>query len=106
MKFLIIFFLLFSILADFTSASYESSESLVSCDSKSLCADQDYHQTSEAGHDQDHCHCHAGHIHLALMEVTRSISSPEMTQLRRSLLTINNNKISNYLSEIIRPPIA
>jgi len=109
MKILLVLLLTFSIFIDFSSSSHEVEESVSSCDSYSICQDSDFHDT-KAGHtssdDCDHCHCHAGHVHTAILKQTitslNRLSRENYTQFSTdSIFTI-----SDYNSEIIRPPIA
>lgn len=110
MKIFIVFLLTFSIFADFSPSVHdESGESVSNCDSYSTCQDVDFHDTSTDHNDSDdcdHCHCHAGHVHTAVLE-TAIVSINVLSSLKHPQYPIYLRfKVSDYNSEVIRPPIA
>lgn len=109
MKIFIVFLLTFSILADFSSSTHEAEETVTICDSYNVCQDVDFHDDSAEHNnsdDCDHCHCHAGHVHTAVLETAitslNSLSRPNYVQYPIYL----KFQVSDYNSEVTRPPIA
>ena len=107
MKILFTFLLIFTIFNDFTSASvYEESvshsESQVSCEESDLHSSDDSHENHEH---KDH-YCHSGHSHSV-------INSSEYIELKPALLSLSLDhhfylvgSPHNFMSNIVRPPIA
>lgn len=109
MKIFIAFLLTFLIFADFSSSSYEVGGLVSSCGSYTACQDVDLHDASTEHSDSDgceHCHCHLGHVHTAVLETAvtslNALSRTNYTQYPIDL----RFKVSDYNSEVIRPPIA
>jgi hypothetical protein len=109
MKIFIVFLLTFSIFADFSSSIHEAEETVSNCDSYSVCQDVDFHDAStENNHSDDceHCHCHAGHVHTAFLETAVTSLNPVSKFSYTEYPVYLRFKVSDYNSEVIRPPIA
>lgn len=110
MKFVLAFLLIFTVLADFSVASYDMACCESACDEASICAD-----THLTGHDSDHdsnsnsshgCHNHADHSHIAVIDSVLSGLVNSVAELTVKYPKFNIQNINFFLNEISRPPIS
>lgn len=110
MKLFLALILIFSTLADFTSASVIDLENTSTCKSSTSCDDVDLHQESDREHEEEnhehHCHCHTGHSHTAVNYFASMSVKPVLNQTKSKYPLFQNGKTQNYHSDVIRPPIA
>ena len=110
MKILLTFLLIFTIFADFSSASCCDAEVAASCDSYSVCSESDIH-SNEAEHtsnnqESEHCHCHVGHMHSGLLTLAISSIVPASKSILNPFSRYQSNYLNDFHSEINRPPIS
>ncbi len=110
MKLFLVIMLIFSTLADFTSASVIDLENASIGKSSTSCNDVDLHQESDREHEEEnhehHCHCHTGHSHTAVNYLTSASAKPVFNQTKLKYPLFQNSKTQNYHYDVIRPPIA
>lgn len=110
MKIFLALIFIFSIFADFTSASVVNLENTSICKSSTSCDDVDLHQESDREHEEEnhehHCHCHTGHSHTAVNYYTSASVKPVSIQTKSKYPLFQNSQTQNYHSDVIRPPIA
>lgn len=110
MKIVLALLLMFSVLADFSVASYDMASCESACAEASVCADDHL-----AGHDSDHgadsnsghgCHNHAGHSHVAIINASINDLNSNVSALSVKFPKHKSNNLSLFLNEISRPPIS
>lgn len=110
MKFFVAFFLIFSVLADFSVASYDMASCLSMCEEASICTDAHVDKTEDSNHEQSSgghaCHNHAGHSHVAVLPPLHSVLKSIANDLTYEFPKHIIQNINFYLNEISRPPIS
>ena len=110
MKIVLTFLLIFTVFADFSSASCCDAEVVANCDSYSMCSDSDIHSddAKHAGNNQEseHCHCHVGHMHSGLLTLATYSVNPVIKNIFNEFSIYQSNYLNDFHSEINRPPIS
>ncbi len=107
MRLLLSLFLVFTVLADFTSASsFEIADENVcerlNCDDVDL--NNEHNEDHDDGNDQHKCQCHMGHSHTAVV-YRSNLLEPLNTKAATKYPYFKQGKLQHYHSKIIRPPI-
>mgnify|MGYP000577882158 CR=1 FL=1 len=108
MKLIITIFLIFTVLADFTSASFHN-DGIDSCESQISCVEADLHSSSDRDHNEGedhHDHCHLGHSHNLITSSNNIEFYPRFQKITIMYPLLKVGSIKNYFLDIIRPPIA
>lgn len=110
MKFAMAFLLIFTVLADFSVASYDIDTCHTTSEEASICTDAHLEDSEANNHEESSgthaCHNHAGHSHIAIFPELYSDLKSSATELSIKFPNYTVQNINLYLNEISRPPIS